>query len=175
VFSHKTQQIFFLQQMAIGLALDMGLHQRMKRSPIEMPGVSRPQQPSPKEQRERQRTYLGCYFLSSMVAGGLQKPNLLKYSDYMGECAKALRTDGEFASDRIISHLISLRRIDDQIHDAFYSEDTLDLPITDSRILMNLRFMETQMQDWKRESYPEEFQQRKPDARIYKKYSNKLL
>jgi len=95
-----------------------------------------------------------------MIAGGLQKPNLLKYNDYMGESAKGLRDEAEYTSDQIISHLISLRRIDDQIHDAFYSEETLDLPITDSRILMNLRFMETQMQEWKRETYPEEFQQR---------------
>lgn len=66
VFSHKTQQIFFLQQIAVGLALDLGLHQNLVRPPIDFPGRPPPQPPSPHEQLARQRTFLGCYYMSSM-------------------------------------------------------------------------------------------------------------
>lgn len=66
VFSHKTQQIFFMQQLAIGLALDIGLHQKSIRSPVEVPGRPKPPPPAAEEQRERQRTFLGCYYLASM-------------------------------------------------------------------------------------------------------------
>lgn len=76
----------------------------------------------------------------------------------MAECGQNLRQYREYASDEIIEHLVSLRRIDDQIQDTFFSEEAVDLPVTDSRNLMNLRFMETQLDDWRRGNYSDEFQ-----------------
>jgi len=64
VFSHKTQQIFFLHHLVIGLALDIGLHQDYQ--PLNFPHRPKPPPPSPKDLRERQRAFLGCYYLSSM-------------------------------------------------------------------------------------------------------------
>ncbi|KAF2469241.1 uncharacterized protein BDR25DRAFT_263691 [Lindgomyces ingoldianus] len=156
VFSHKTHQIFSLIQLAIGVALDIGLHQKQGLSFFEMPGRPKPPSPSPSEARERQRAFLGCYYLSSAIAGGLHKPNLLKYTDYMAEACRCLRNDAEYSIDEIIGQLISLRRIDDQIHDTFFTEEAAQLPITDSRVLMNLRFVETQIEEWRRETQREE-------------------
>ena len=79
----------------------------------------------------------------------------------MAECGRNLKDEGEYPCDIIISHLISLRRIDDQIHDAFYTEEAIDLPITDSRILLNLRFTENQLDEWRREAYSDEFKSSK--------------
>ncbi|KAF2867487.1 hypothetical protein BDV95DRAFT_502725 [Massariosphaeria phaeospora] len=156
-FSHKTQQIYFMQQLAIGLALEIGLHQKT-RTVLEIPGRPKPPLPSPHMLRERQRTYLGCYFLASIISVGLQKPNLLKYSDYMAECGHNLQSEREYPTDEIIGHLIELRRIEGQIYDTFYNEETLLLPINDSRILLNLRFMETQLDVWRRAGYNVEYQ-----------------
>lgn len=87
------------------------------------------------------------------IAAGMLKPNLLKHSDYMTECCGNLKEAHEFDSDAKVDRLIAIRRIDDQVHAAFYVEDALDLPITDARISMNLRFMSSQLEDWKREHY----------------------
>lgn len=64
VFSHKTQQIFFLHHLVIGLALDIGLHRDYQ--PLNFPHRPKPKAPSPHDQRERERAFLGCYYLSSM-------------------------------------------------------------------------------------------------------------
>jgi hypothetical protein len=64
VFSHKTQQIFFLHHLVIGLALDIGLHRDYQ--PLHFPHRPKPELPSPGDQRERERAFLGCYYLSSM-------------------------------------------------------------------------------------------------------------
>lgn len=69
----------------------------------------------------------------------------------MAECGKRLRDDREYPTDENIGRLISLRRIDDQIHDTFNAEEACELPVTDSRILMNLRFMKNQLEEWRRE------------------------
>ena len=79
----------------------------------------------------------------------LMKPNLLKYTDFMGKIGQSLMYDREYESDETLGRLISLRRIDDQIYEFMNGDDTVDLPITDARIHMNMRFMETQLEDWK--------------------------
>ncbi|ORY18170.1 hypothetical protein BCR34DRAFT_554339 [Clohesyomyces aquaticus] len=152
VFSHKTHQVFSLIQLAIGVALDIGIHQRSTHISFDFPGRPKPPAQSPAFDRERQRTFLGCYYLSSVIAGGLHKPNLLKYTDYMAESCQRLKSDAEYVSDERIGQLIALRRIDDQIHDSLFTEDAACLPITDSRISMNLRFAESQIDEWKRET-----------------------
>jgi hypothetical protein len=92
------------------------------------------------------------------VAGGLQKPNLLRHTDYMTECGQNLKETAEYSSDMIIGQLISLSRFEDQMHDSFFIEDTVELPLTDARIMMNFRFTEAQLDEKKREGRGEEFQ-----------------
>lgn len=74
----------------IGLALDIGLHQDYQPIDFNPPLRGRPPPPSGKEVRERQRSFLGCYYVSSMVGGAFQKPNLLKHTRFMTEAAENL-------------------------------------------------------------------------------------
>ncbi|KAF2743330.1 hypothetical protein M011DRAFT_431426 [Sporormia fimetaria CBS 119925] len=147
VFSHKTQQIYTLVQLAVGLVHELGIYQE-KNTAVLTVLRSTPRPPSAKQLKERQRAFLGCYYLSSAVSAGIMKPNLLRYSEYMGKCAQSLRNEPEYSSDRVISRLIGLRRIDDQVHDAFLAGEVAHLPITDSRIHYNLGMIESQLQDW---------------------------
>jgi hypothetical protein len=62
----------------------------------------------------------------------------------------------EYRSDAVIGQMISLSQFDDQIHDSFFTEDTVDLPLTDARIEMNFRFTETQLNQKKSETCEEE-------------------
>jgi hypothetical protein len=150
VFSHKTQQIFFLHHLVIGLALDIGLHQDYQ--PLNFPHRPKPPLPSPQDQRERQRAFLGCYYLSSMIGAGLQKPNLLKHTSHMAEWARNLRQEREYESDETISHLVTLRQLDDQVQDTLFTGPATDLPLSDTRTLMHIRFLEGQLDTWRRES-----------------------
>ncbi|EUC49616.1 hypothetical protein COCMIDRAFT_33041 [Bipolaris oryzae ATCC 44560] len=149
VFSHKTQQIFFLHHLVIGLALDIGLHQDYQPIDFTPPIRGMPPPPSGKELRERQRAFLGCYYISSMVGGAFYKPNLLKHTRFMTEAAESLGKELEYESDEIISHLISLRQIEEQIQDILFTADTAQLPLSDGRMLMHLRSIESQLDAWK--------------------------
>ncbi|KAL1794338.1 hypothetical protein ACET3X_007759 [Alternaria dauci] len=151
VFSHKTEQIFFLHNIVIGLALDIGLHQDFQPISSSMPQRPKAPPPPPGELRERHRAFLGCYYLSSMVAAGLQKPNLLKHTPVMTEWAQGLKRNREYETDEAIDLLISLRQIDDQVQDALFTADASQLPISDGRALMHVRFIDVQLDAWKRE------------------------
>ncbi|KAH8727739.1 major facilitator superfamily domain-containing protein [Phaeosphaeriaceae sp. PMI808] len=150
VFSHKTQQIFFLHHLVIGLALDIGLHQDYQ--PLLTPNRPRPPPLTVQELHGRQRAFLGCYYLSSMIAAGLQKPNLLKHTSCMTEWAQSLKQAREYDSDETICHLISLRQLDDQVQDTLFSRETVNMQLSDARTLMHVRFMESQLASWKSQS-----------------------
>jgi hypothetical protein len=45
--------------------------------------------------------------------------------------------------------LVSLRHLDDQIYESLNEDGTEDLPPTNSTLYMNMRFLETQLEDWK--------------------------
>lgn len=91
----------------------------------------------------------------------MQRPNLLKYTEYMGQCSSTLWEHQEYMSDKIVGHLVALRRLDDQIQDCFFTEETIGLDINDPRISMNLRLLESQLDEWRRVQYNEEFRMRK--------------
>jgi hypothetical protein len=179
VFSHKTQQIFFLHHLVIGLALDIGLHQDYQ--PLHFPHRPKPPSPSPRDQRERQRAFLGCYYLSSMyaradnfyesmliyrrISAGLQKPNLLKHASHMTDWARNLKQEREYDSDETISHLIALRQLDDQVQDTLFTGTAATLPLSDARTLMHVRFLESQLEVWKGDSQYAGEKRRKSQSR----------
>ncbi|KAI4932237.1 uncharacterized protein J4E92_004137 [Alternaria infectoria] len=89
--------------------------------------------------------------MSATVAAGLQKPNLLKHTSTMTEWAQSLKQDREYETDETISLLIALRQIDDQVQDELFTADTSQLPMSDGRALMHVRFIDVQLDTWKRE------------------------
>jgi hypothetical protein len=70
----------------------------------------------------------------------------------MTEWALNLKQQREYDSDETICHLITLRQLDDQVQDTLYIGSAVDLPLSDGRTLMHVRFLETQLEAWKRES-----------------------
>jgi hypothetical protein len=70
----------------------------------------------------------------------------------MTEWAQNLKSEREYDSDETISHLITLRQLDDQVQDTLYSTSAVDLPLSDARTLMHVRFLEGQLDAWKRDS-----------------------
>jgi hypothetical protein len=70
----------------------------------------------------------------------------------MADWARELKQEREYESDETISHLISLRHIDDDIQSNLFATHTMHLPLTDKLTLMHVRYMQTQLDAWKRES-----------------------
>lgn len=86
------------------------------------------------------------------VSGALQKPNLLKHNADMTEWAQELKREAEFDTDKILGQLISLRQLDDQVQDTLFVGDAANASLADARVLMHVRFLEGQLDAWKRDS-----------------------
>lgn len=146
-FSPLSQQLHSLLHLAFGLAMDMGIYHRPKKPFIDISGRPGPATVSPSEEREAQRTLLGCYYLSSAFSDALRIPNLFKHTKYMKECGLRLSSDLEYPSDALLMPMSNLRRIDDQIYDTFLSDEVADLATSDSRFSMHVQLFKSQMKE----------------------------
>lgn len=86
------------------------------------------------------------------VSSALQKPNLLKHNSDMSEWAQELSSYGEFATDEVLGHLISLRQLDDEVQDTLFSGAGADAQLADARVVIHVRFLETRLDAWKRDT-----------------------
>ena len=66
--------------------------------------------------------------------------------------AQDLKSYGEFATDEVLGHLVSLRQLDDQVQDTLFTGATREAGLTDTRVVMHIRFLQTQLAAWKRDS-----------------------
>lgn len=102
----------------------------------------------------------------SRVSAALQKPNILKHNSDMTDWAQELKRDGEFESDEVLGHLVSLRQLDDEVQDTLFTGAAAEAQFTEPRVIMHVRFLETRLEAWKRESEGSECQRSKPRAVI---------
>jgi len=79
----------------------------------------------------------------------------------MTEWARNLKHEREYDSDETISHLIALRQLDDQVQDTLFTGSAAELPLTDARTLMHVRFLEGQLEAWRSDSLNAGAQRRK--------------
>jgi hypothetical protein len=151
-FTPKSRQLLSLVQLAAGIALDLGIHHKANRRFVQMPGHAPTGLPKAPDtvlcsQREAERTWLGCFYISSSLAGSVQKPSLIPHTEHMTECCRRLKTEREFPSDEFILSLLSIRHLRDQTIEIFGSDAFKDLPVSDQRIVIHLRYLEQQLEE----------------------------
>lgn len=70
----------------------------------------------------------------------------------MTDWAQELKDYGEFATDEVLGHLISLRQLDDEVQDTLFVGVGADARLTDARVVIHIRFLEMRLDAWKRDS-----------------------
>ena len=70
----------------------------------------------------------------------------------MTEWAQELKEHGEFATDEVLGQLISLRQLDDEVQDTLFNGAGAEARLTDPRVVMHVRFLESRLDAWKRDS-----------------------
>ncbi|CZR59098.1 related to cercosporin resistance protein [Phialocephala subalpina] len=123
-FDVDNQQLYQLCQMATSLAVDIGINKPLEQTKESSSLVLArttfflPSSVS-LEDLEARRTYLGCYYVSSQICHGLRKPNNLKYTNFMEECAQSLAEAVQVETDRLLPFFIQLQRLSEEVNDTF--------------------------------------------------------
>lgn len=64
-FHPRTQQLGLLLQIGIGMAIELGITQKRKKPMIDISGEYGSRPVNTAKEREAQRAFLGCYYLST--------------------------------------------------------------------------------------------------------------
>ncbi|KAK6539304.1 hypothetical protein TWF694_009537 [Orbilia ellipsospora] len=146
------------------LSADCGGLNRIQQMMMNNPGGEK-EKPGPREFQqwkktwlpdpatlESRRTYLTCYWMCSNVAMSLRRPNLLRYSAYMGECVEFIEKSPEATlNDKIICQWVKLQRITEEVGIAFGYEDAVaKVNLAETRIQFALKGFERQMEEWEK-------------------------
>ncbi|KAL4749092.1 hypothetical protein BDW72DRAFT_205032 [Aspergillus terricola var. indicus] len=108
----RSRQTYQYLQMAISMVVELDI-ERKTTDLIEgrtAPGGLR--------SREACRAYLGCYYLSSLIATATSKPDNFHYSEHVLRCTRMLQHEQEFSTDEIIYPLIKLQQLTQETSDA---------------------------------------------------------
>ncbi|KAJ6261735.1 hypothetical protein Dda_2534 [Drechslerella dactyloides] len=140
---HKIQQIMMHVPMPSG--------EKDKHFPRELQGWKRTWLPDPSTIESR-RTFLTCYWMCSNLAMSLRRPNLLRYSEYIGECVDFIEKSPEATiNDKIICQWVKLQRITEEVGIAFGYEDSVaKVNLAETRIQFALKGFERQLEEWEK-------------------------
>ncbi|KAL3455335.1 hypothetical protein BJX64DRAFT_295152 [Aspergillus heterothallicus] len=115
-FNPRSPQTYRYLQIAVSMAVDLGLESLLHDVMSSASGLDDPYK------REACRTYLGCYYISSLISTSSGKPNSLPYSEDMLLAASALQERREFDSDKLLYPLIQLQQFVDEICETYRLE-----------------------------------------------------
>lgn len=158
-----------LIHLAAVMAIDIGINKKNKPSkgPKSMAGLwkdhawRRTALPDASS-IEARRSWLSCYFLCCNAAMGLRRPNLVKWTSYMGECIEELEASPEAApSDIVLCQWVRSQHIMEEVGTQFSMDDAFAVvSIADAKVQYALKGFERDLQRW-RNQVPNEVQNRK--------------
>ncbi|KAH8800269.1 hypothetical protein F5884DRAFT_809868 [Xylogone sp. PMI_703] len=114
-------QLTNLVYLMTSMMMDLGLHKAPSlRGNSKLPigsdrQLSLEHRAPPARTLEERRTFLGCFYISSIVSICARDIDPIRYSRYADECCNALTEAAEYPSDTYIVQLMNLHRLSDKI------------------------------------------------------------
>ncbi|KAL3437017.1 hypothetical protein BDV09DRAFT_163500 [Aspergillus tetrazonus] len=111
----RSRQTYQYLQIAISMVVELDLEQKIADL------IEGPTTPGDLCSREECRAYLGCYYLSSLIATATSKPDNFHYSELLLRCTRMLQHEQESPTDELIYPLIKLQQLTREVCDTYQS------------------------------------------------------
>ncbi|KAH8591229.1 hypothetical protein B0O99DRAFT_276659 [Bisporella sp. PMI_857] len=165
-YQHRSNaQISYLIQLAIAMVGELGLNRPQQvlsaketyisqatkaRFCITEPASTRPPEAS---ETEMMRSYLGCYYLSSIISSYSQKIHAMPFTDYTEKCCSTLLGNHEISTDVLLGQLVRLESVSLRICNSLYSPDMAQPFTLNTPVMLLIHSLEKELQA-KKQSFP---------------------
>ncbi|GFF22903.1 hypothetical protein IFM61606_08659 [Aspergillus udagawae] len=136
-FVPGSQQAYQYLQIAISMVIDLRLDQQAADL------VEQRTELSDTYIREACRAYLGCYYMSNIIAMSSGKPNNLQFHKDMLRCAMMLQQQPEFETDLLIYPMTKVLQFTEEVCETYRSEG-----IHSPRLYIHAERFTTWLEEW---------------------------
>ncbi|GFF90159.1 hypothetical protein IFM61392_10504 [Aspergillus lentulus] len=136
-FVPGSQQAYQYSQIAISMVIDLGLDQEAADL------VNQRAELGDAYIREACRAYLGCYYISNIIATSSGKPNNLQFHQDMLRCAMMLQQQAEFETDLMIYPMTKVLQFTEEVCETHRSEG-----IHSPRLYIHAERFTTWLEEW---------------------------
>ncbi|CAO1606402.1 hypothetical protein XANCAGTX0491_009900 [Xanthoria calcicola] len=155
----RFDQLKFYQylHMAWSMALDIGLDQKSRSSPLVTQDAQRQCSKSHEGGLlEDRRTLLSCYIMCSMVSVALRRQSMVRFSSPMAESVDLLEfSSHSYPSDRRLCAWVRLQRIMEQYSTAISWDDSPSMgSLAEPRVQYTISGFHKQLKGWKESLAP---------------------
>ncbi|KUJ22749.1 uncharacterized protein LY89DRAFT_637013 [Mollisia scopiformis] len=156
-------KFYQLIHIAAVMAIDIGMGKKNKSSKAQSSAGlwrdhpwRRTPYPDP-ESIDARRAWLACYFLCCNASMGLRRPNLIRWTSFIGDCVEVLETSPEAApTDKILCQWVRSQHIAEEIGTRFSMDDPgASVSITDQNVQYALKGFELDLEKWSKNIPPE--------------------
>lgn len=136
-FVPGSQQTYQYLQIAISMVIDLRLDQEaadLLEERTELGEVYN---------REACRSYLGCYYMSSIISMSSGKPNNLQFHEAMLRCSMMLQQQPEFNTDLMIYPMTKVLQFAEEVCETYRSEG-----IHGTRLHIHAERFTTRLEEW---------------------------
>ncbi|KAE8444603.1 hypothetical protein EG329_014434 [Mollisiaceae sp. DMI_Dod_QoI] len=155
-------KFYQLIHIAAVMAIDIGMGKKNKSQKAKAAGLwrdhpwRRTPYPDP-ENIEARRAWLACYFLCCNASMGLRRPNLIRWTPFMGECVEVLENSPEAApTDKTLCQWVRSQHIAEEIGARFSMDDpAANVSIADKNVQYALKGFEMDLAKWSQNIPPE--------------------
>ncbi|KAI9808071.1 MAG: hypothetical protein M1826_004368 [Phylliscum demangeonii] len=160
---YEELKFYQLTHIAAIMALDLNLGKKVKNPRAKQSALGywrdhpwrRTPLPDP-EAAESRRAWLTCYILCATTSMSLRRPNLIRWTPYMGECVEVLESGDAVPSDRLLCQWVRLQRIAEEVGVQLAMDDPCaTVRLSDWKVQCLVKEFECQLEDWRAQLPPD--------------------
>ncbi|KAL2864819.1 uncharacterized protein BJX67DRAFT_199506 [Aspergillus lucknowensis] len=138
-FVPGNQQTYQYLQIAIGMVFDLRLDK------TNADALGQGIEMGDNYSREACRAFLGCYYLSTVIAMATGKPNNLRFSEGMLQSASLFQEKQEFETDELIFPLITLQQLTEEVNETYQLENS---QVSRNRLHAHAARLKARLEEW---------------------------
>ncbi|KAJ5503892.1 hypothetical protein N7463_006766 [Penicillium fimorum] len=146
------------QSYSLGLGRELTCQKNLNYPLTYLKEATNEDDQNPVRTLEERRTYLGCYYLTTMLSTCVKDLGpIIQFTRYTDECCNVLDQVAEYPSDAYLVQLVRVMNLADRIHHTLYNNELHSLSVSSASppLGLSIRWFEAELKQLK-DSMPSE-------------------
>ncbi|KAJ5779776.1 hypothetical protein N7457_007496 [Penicillium paradoxum] len=146
VFVH----LLVAQSLSLGLNQGVAYQKNLNYPLTYLKEIANEESHNPVRTLEERRTYLGCYYLTSMISTCVKDLGpIIRFTRYTDECCNMLDQVAEYPTDTFLVQLVRAMNLADRVHHTLYHTEFHSSSVPSAALGLSIRWLEAELKQLK--------------------------